>query len=631
MAIEIKSSLLNDEDLKHVKNSLINVSEIDNKDKFRVKTVEYINDSSYNNDDMFFYDMIEFIRFLKPGDDAVAYTTPDKEIFLNCPGKEIGEKVRIWEFVYDHECLHQLWDTFAVGEKIEKEKGSYNHEILNIASDCVINDYLDYYRKKERPPFGIFPDVIKKDFGIDYDRKKDTQYSLYLKLIEVEDKIKKSKMFKDMQDQMKQEQQGQGQGQSQDQNGSGSGSNSGSDSSSQSNSKGSSNSSSNSEANTAKDAQQQAKEAQEAANKAKEKAKQASKNGDKDADKKKEAAKKAQEAADKAKEAAKKAQEAADNKDKEGEKKAAQEAKDAADEAKKAAGEENKEGKESQNSKEGEDKGKGKPGTGHKEAIESQADLKEIKERAKDIIDKYRNKISGSFGEFIEKCKSSKDLKSNGLEINTRSGSTGWNQKMNSYVNAFVKKKVYQKKREFQSTYSRIKRGSGYVEYGKPLNPGKKVREEKLTINAAFYIDRSGSMGHCIKEVFKACYTISEALKKKFKKEQVVDKVEFKVYAFDDYMTEIKYGNQCNAGGGTMSFDRILDFIDKNTEDFLINIIITDAEFNINENEVDKLMKNIKGMLLFITNNENPTMKKIAKKYETQLFYVLADPNFEIK
>jgi hypothetical protein len=42
-------------------------------------------------------------------------------------------------------------------------------------------------------------------------------------------------------------------------------------------------------------------------------------------------------------------------------------------------------------------------------------------------------------------------------------------------------------------------------------------------------------------------------------------------------------------------------------------------------------MKNIKGMLLFVTNCENLTMKKIAKKYETQLFYILADANFEIQ
>lgn len=627
--IEIKSSLLNDEDFKFVKNSLINISKIDQEDKFRVKMVEYINDSCYNGDDMFFYDMLIFLRFLNPNDDAVAYTTPNKEIFMNCPGhKDIGKSVRQWEFVYDHECLHQLWDTFAVGDKIKKEKGSCDHYILNIASDCVINDYLLYYRKKERPSFGIFPDNLKKDTGVEYDRKVDTQYSLYLKLLEVQEKLKNNKDYQDAQSQS-----GEGQGQSdQGQQGQSQGSGSGSGNGGQNNNQ-------ESKANNASDAQEQAKQAQDAANRAKKAAEKAEANGDEDYDEKKELADKAQQAADKAKEAAEKAKEAAENKDKEGEKKAAKEAQEAADEAKKAADEaegnknndkSSKEGdkKDNKDSQEGSGKGHGE---GHEDVTETSAELEKIREQAKDIIDKYKNKISGVFGDFIKKCKVSKDLKDTGLAVNTKSGSNGWNEKMNSYVNTFVKKKVFQKKRQYQETYSRIRRGSGFVEYGKPIKPGKKVKEEKLNINVAFYIDRSGSMSNCINQVFKACYVISEALKKKFKKESVVDKIEFKIYAFDDSMVEIKYGNQCDARGGTMGFHQILEFMNKNTENFLINIIITDAEFSINESEVKKFMKDIKGMLLFITNNDNATMKKLSKEYETQLFYILADSNFEIK
>ena len=163
MAIEIRSSLINDPDFKYLKNSLIEVSEIDHKDKFRVKVIEYINDSSSESDDMFFYDMLEFVRFLKPSSDAVAYTTPDRLIFLNCPNKTVGENIRQWDFVYDHECLHQLWDTFGVAERIKEEYGSYDHNLLNIASDCVINDYLYYYRKKDRPNDLITPEYIEKN------------------------------------------------------------------------------------------------------------------------------------------------------------------------------------------------------------------------------------------------------------------------------------------------------------------------------------------------------------------------------------------------------------------------------------------------------------------------------------
>ena len=180
--MEIKSTLLNDPDFIHVKNSLIKISEKDHKENFRVKMIEYINDSSDSEDDQFFYDMLEFIRFLDPSSEAVAYTTPNKLISLNAPGI-IGENLRHWDFIYDHECLHQLWDTFAVGDKIKKEGKEFNHQILNIASDCVINDYLSYNRKKLPPDNLVSPAFIKNNFGVEFDRKADTQYSLYLKLI----------------------------------------------------------------------------------------------------------------------------------------------------------------------------------------------------------------------------------------------------------------------------------------------------------------------------------------------------------------------------------------------------------------------------------------------------------------
>ena len=36
-------------------------------------------------------------------------------------------------------------------------------------------------------------------------------------------------------------------------------------------------------------------------------------------------------------------------------------------------------------------------------------------------------------------------------------------------------------------------------------------------------------------------------------------------------------------------------------------------------------------MVLFITNNDNGIMKNLAKKYNTQLYYVLADNQFTVK
>lgn len=642
MAIEIKSSLLNDEDFINVKNSLIKASEEDGEEKFRVKLVEYINDSSEDNNDMFFYDMLEFLRFLPKGSDDVAFTTPDKEIFLNAPGeKKIDKNIRQWEFVYDHECLHQLWDTFGVEEKIKQEKGKCDHYILNYASDCVINDYLYYSRKKERPSFGVFPEVLKQKYGVEYDRKKDTQYTLYIKLLEVKNKLMNDPDFKKMMEEL-QKQQKAGQQQHQQRQSGGNSSQSGGDSQDGENSEGNDNNSSSNSSNsdnkqqnsakTAEDAQKAANEAKKAAEEAQEAADKAKENGDKDAEEKQKSADEAKKAAKEAQDAAEKAQEAGDSDDKDGEAEAAKEAQDAAEKAKQAANKAKGEKSEDKgdDDKDGKVDGKGH-GEGTADKVESEVNLKEIKEKAQAIIEKYKNKLAGDFGEFIKKCKTSKDLKDTGLALNTTNGSTGWNEKMNSYINAFVKKKVFQKKRQYQETYSRVKRGSGFIEYGKPIKPGKKVREEKLNINVAFYVDRSGSMGGCIKEVFDACYIICESIKKKFKKESVVDNIEFKIYAFDHEMKELKYGNRCDARGGTMGFHEILGFMNKNTENFMINVIITDADFSIEQNEVDKFMKNISGMLLFITNNDNATMKKISKKYETQLFYVLADHDFKVK
>ena len=597
--------------MKFVKNSLIKVSEKDNEAEFRVKALEYINDTSDEKDDKFFYDMLEFVRFLDPDDEATAYTTPEHLIYLNCPsggGNPIGKSVRKWDFIYDHECLHQLWDTFGVAEKIKKEQGEdkYNHKLLNFASDCVINDYLYYYRKKERPDNLITPEYIKETFGVKYDRKVDTQYTLYLKMLPELEKIKKDQKYKDQPDENEEQGQGQGQGKS---SGSSKGNNSG-------------DSSKKKENKTADDAQKSADEAKKSAKKAQDIADKAKDAGDKDADEKQKKADEAKKAAKEAQDAADKAKEAKDKGDKETEEKAAKEAQDAANKAKKLAEEANGE----KNS--GEGKGQGDDTTDHEE---TEADLKDIKERAKEIIENYKNKLSGDFGTFISKCKKSVELNKSGLSSGVEKGMSGWNQQLNQSCTAFVKKKVFQKKRFFKSTYQRVRRGSGFVKMGEPIQPGKKKLEKKLTINVAFYIDISGSMSECINDVWKASYVIAEGLKKNFGKENVVDEVTFKMHAFDTQMFEVPYGKKKNAGGGTMNFENILEYIKDNTYDYLINIIITDAGFSIDKTQTAKFIKNIDGMIEFVTNEDSVEMKKLAKEYPTQLNYILADPQFNIK
>ena len=623
--MEIKSSLINSKELKLLKDSLIAASEVDGKENFRVRLIEYIDDTADNEEDEFFYDMMEFCRFLKPDPKTTAYTTPDHIIYLNAPGV-FGEKVREWDFIYCHECLHQLWDTFNVGEQIKKNGIKFDHYVLNVASDCVINDYLSAIRKKTAPPQGITPEYLKETFGVEYDRKVDTQFTLYLKLLEVAEKLRKDKKCQDSQDA--------------DNNGgdgpTGDGPQGGGDPNKKpKNGKdGSSQGGKQSDANdnTAEGAQKSADEAKKAADKAQQNA-DSGKGSQKDADDAKDAAKEAQDAAYRAKDAANKG-------DKEGEAKAAKEAKDAADKAKKLAGEDNTDRTDG-NGKGSEDKTQDGKGQGHDspEGIGISGELTEeekaqIKAKAESVIKKYKEKISGAFGDFIKKCRNSVKCDPNGLANNTRKGKGAWNKQMDVAINAYVKKNLDKKRRQFEQTYKRVKRGSGIVKMGAPIIPGKRIKDDKMPINIAYYIDRSGSMEACIDDVFKAAFKISEALKQRFRKDKLVKSTDFRTFVFNTHMDEIKFGQTTYASGGTMGLDQILEFINKNTKNVLINIIITDAGFTVNEKEIKNFLKTgVDGLVIFITNIENAEVKKIADEpeFKTKLIYILADANFDVE
>ena len=85
-----------------------------------------------------------------------------------------------------------------------------------------------------------------------------------------------------------------------------------------------------------------------------------------------------------------------------------------------------------------------------------------------------------------------------------------------------------------------------------------------------------------------------------------------------------------------MELDRLLKHIADKSKDYLINVIITDAEFseiNAAKRDMKELLKNIPGMLHFIIHNEGTMameVKNMAKQFPTQLFYVQADPDFKL-
>ena len=789
--IDIKSSLLNEPEFKFVKTSIIKAAEQDGKDKFRVNLVEYINDSADEADDKFFWDMLEFIRFLEPNEpdtkNHVAYTTPDHRIFLNAPEggpAKIGEKYREWDFIYDHECLHQLWDTFGVQDQIIKDEGkeNFDHKLLNIASDCVINDYLISFRKKKAHEGLITPELIKEKFGVDYNSKEDTQYSLYIKLKEVKDRnreafkkamedpiLKKAaedfgdrkidpkqivkqnmptpppmpsgkhsddfrkgwvQAIKDVLDKKvdplkykpKEEdndynkgyneamknikeglekgiamsdnngpqppasgsdlpqipwntppQSGSGGGGSDDsddknkdnKDSSGKGGQSG-DSSSDSKSSDSSeggegsdgknSSQNNTSAKNASEAQSAADEAKDAANAAEKAAQDAAGSGNKDKAEKaakaageaKEAAEAAQKAADEAKEAAEAAAAAADKGDKEGEEKAREKEKAAAakaaaeaDNAKgaldRALGKEAKKGEGQHEDSEGQKTGKTGGAQWGNEASElveeTEEDLEKLKKLGDEKLKEYREALAGSLGEFNSKCTASKQLKKDGLRVTIQSkGDTTWNEKMNLNIIAFVKKRIAIKKREYQKTYSKVKRGTGFVKPGQIILPGRRIKKNGLIVNTAFYIDCSGSMdsGNRITHVWDAAYEICETIKRLFKREKVIDDIYFRMHAFETRIRKIEFGKRYGASGGTAPAHELLSYIKSNTNDYLINIIITDGEFDVHPEQMEGILKDIDGMVIFISLLREPKMEKLADKYKGKLYYILAKDNFKL-
>ena len=632
--MEITSSLLNEKEFKNTKQSIINISQIDSQEKFRTSLIEYINDTADNNDDTFFYDMLPVTRFLKPTDRAVAYTTPDGKIFLNAPSQEIGASKKVWDFIYCHECLHQLWDTFGVADKIKKTEGSYDHYILNIASDCVINDYLSFYRKKTAPDQGITPEYLQDQYGVDYDRTEDTQYTLYLKLMKVKDKLKQDQQIQQTLDDFGDNQQGG------DPGGPQGGGQQGGDPSNQQGGGGQGGDQQNSDIDNMS-GQEAADAAQDAADKAQQAANNASKNGGDP--------EKAQKAADKAQDAADAAQDAADAGDDKTAREKAKEARNAAQEAENSSkgnnqgkdgkdgtidpggpsdpkNKQGKDGKKSNNSS-GSGQGKGDIDTGDQTYDSS------VRDFVDSIVDKYKNSITGILGKFTEQCRQSVACNKQGIKVQAQRAGTGWDKKLKSKIIAYVKEKIFNKQRMLKKSFSRPNRRQGIVKFdGSPLNPGKKKVEQLLLVDLAFYIDKSGSMGYNIENVFDAYENIAMAVTKLCKGNAVVKDINYRTFIFDTQIKEIKFGQRSPSGGNTCNFEDLLNYISKNTKDILINCIITDADFGVNASEARKFFEESQGLVIVVTNNPNQTLKNLSNetKLKTKFIYIEANSDFSL-
>lgn len=393
--------------------------------------------------------------------------------------------------------------------------------------------------------------------------------------------------------------------------------------------------------NQADQAEQSSKQAEAAADMAKSKANATGSKSDKDAAKRAEdAEKRAKDAAKKAKDAAKKASKAAKNGDTDEAKSQAKEARNQANTAKSAAeqasnpetGKDGDKGKEGQNQKGGSSGSGVDPRfTGFKPFDDSYPTFEETKRQGDKVINRYTGKISGAFGEFVRKCKTSKtERKKEGVVVRQRSGGA-WNKQLDKMMNSFIKQEVVKKHREIERTYYRTKRGARAVKFGEPIQPGTKIKDDKLNITIAFYMDRSGSMGSMTDIVFPLAYQLSDKILKNYKSESVVGEIGFRYFAFDDVIEEIKKGAKCDDRGGTLPMADLFNFIKKETSSDLVNVVISDSQTTIDKNAVAKLVKEMPGMFFWISNSPKPECEDIQKMTKNQFVFIQADSNFTLQ
>ena len=262
------------------------------------------------------------------------------------------------------------------------------------------------------------------------------------------------------------------------------------------------------------------------------------------------------------------------------------------------------------------------------------------KDYVKETQNQYKNSLGGKLGDFLGKCKVAKkhiaDLNGvdNGLVAHTTSGgSRNWNKKFNSTINQYVSQKVHNASVKFKKSWSRQKRGSGPIEFGKPLAQGKEKERDGISINMAFYVDTSGSMmGDPIKNCCKAVNAIANNIDKHYIKNPVVAGTSYTAYSFDTHFHKETMPLDIPArSANNIDLDELLAGMQEKTQTSMINVILTDAEFPVPVEKCISLVKKFPGLLVFVINNtgHHNDYKEIEKKCKN-FIYIEADDEFAI-
>lgn len=560
--------------------------QVDSNTPFREMVLEYIDSSSYNTQDAFFYDMIPAIRFLYHDNESIAYTTKNHLVWMNVP--KDYKKVEYWDYIYYHECLHQLWETFGVEDDIKKAGIPFDHYILNIASDCVINDFLTNIRKKTTPPNLITPEYIKEKYHVVYNRYSDDQLSLYKKIMDYVNENPSSKPDNNKSSQGDND----GNGENQSGQGDDTGQNSENNQSGQNNNGEDGDGDNNKTGNGGKGNKNNKK----------------GDNGEEENGDSEEG-------------------ENGDNNNN---------GKD---------GKDGKEGNANKNNKNGRQESSGKM-TKHADLGQSYDKNYEkvAEDYVKDVFSQYKNSISGDLGSFISKIKSSKknvpnlkDTKGEGIttHITSGRGNKEWNKKFNQIIEKEVALKVKKASSKRKKTYSRVKRGSGPIEFGKPIQPGKMKVFDGLTITIGIYVDKSGSMcGDPMTNVCNAVNFITDDIRKKYMKNPLIKKgdegFDFQAWSFDERFHKETLPLRIYASGSNVDLDELLDKMQSETGEYMINIVFTDAGFPVNVQRCNSILRKFKGIVVYVINGNYHESEYYELAKNPNFVYLQADETFTI-
>ena len=512
------------------------VLNMDEKDRdFGLNFAKHLRFKFYNDREDFLYDMVTALRYLNTNADTVAYTDREKYIYLNAPnGASIGRSIDRWKFIFIHECLHQIWDTFGVEDSIKKEQGHCDHELLNIASDCVINDFIYYAFRLDYPTDGLItPELLEEKFGVEYDSRKDNQASLYMKLLPKSEQIKKDRQIQDMLDEPTpntniphNSQSGQGNSQGNQQ------------SNQQGNQQG------NSQGNQQGDSQ-----------------------GDSQSN-----------------------------------------------------SQGNQQGNSRNNSQRDQQNGYGKNsysggerGDIKEELHDFQEELQRHERTPQAILDRYKRAGAGLIGQFVSKCRMAK-TEGDGIMAVNDSGRERkrWGSIFMTSAISKVRSGIASIEKEYRRTYARPNRRNGVVEPGQILKKGKIEIKRGTTITMKFFIDISTSMvGEGVNRVrncFKSVYSICDAILKLTKNNRLIEKVDCLVYPFNDNVLKpVPLGTIPKATGGNCDFDELLDSMSEYNEHTMISVILTDAQWTVPVSGSVRMIRNLPGTVIVITNRPDDT------------------------